>query len=122
MNREIELSELYKEALSLTRLQAMAIAQEQWGELVILLNKREVCLDRAETLLHDQPRPSNFEELSAMLRQIQQIDSESQHVFNAKQKTLMSKLKTLDHSRTALNGYLNALSLGSSPRFFDQDQ
>lgn len=122
MDREAELVELYQEALSLTRLQAMAIQQAQWDELVTLLNKREACLDRAEALLHDQPQPSNHEELSAMLRRLQAEDAEGQRSFAEQQQALVAQLKTLDHSKIALGGYLDALGTTASPKFFDQDQ
>lgn len=122
MDRETELLELYQEALSLTRLQAMAIHQDQWDELVVLLNKRESCLDRAEALLHGQPPPPNHPELSAMLRRLQAEDAEGQRIFAEKQQALMDQLKTLDHSKVALSGYLDALGTSATPKFFDQDQ
>lgn len=120
--REAELSTLYQEALSLTRLQALAISQDQWDELVVLLNKREACLDRAEALLQGQEKPSNHEALSALLRRLQAEDAESQRIFAEKQQALVAQLKALDQSKVALGGYLDALGTAASPRFFDQDQ
>lgn len=120
MDREAELRTVYQEALALTKRQTKAIEADDWDELVLLLAKREGCLDQAERLLHDQPKPSNHVDLVRLLEELKDVDAANQHLFASKRQDLSTKLKDLDRSKTALSGYRNALIGSDDAHFIDQ--
>jgi len=116
-----DLARIYREALDLTVEQGNAIRQERWDDLLALLDKREHCLDAAEALLQDQPRPRNRAELGAMLREVRNTDEANQLVFTEKREILLAELSEVNQARDALTGYMSALKGDNfDPSFVDR--
>ncbi|MBO9542441.1 flagellar protein FliT [bacterium] len=122
MEREAELVRLYDEAMELTRLQADAIAQDEWDTFVQLLDDREACITEAERLLEGPTLPANRSELRTKLAEIQALDLQNQAVFQRKRHTLMRELNDIDRSANAVSGYRDAFGAPETPQFFDHDQ
>jgi hypothetical protein len=122
MDREAELERLYDRAMELTRQQADAIAQDEWDEFVRLLDDRAVCFDAAERLLAGPTLPTNRAALKAQLTEMQALDLQNQAAFQRKRHTLMRELNTVDRSKSALSGYMEAYGDPIDPQFLDHDQ
>lgn len=122
MEREAELERLYDRAMELTQQQTAAIARDEWDEFVLLLDERGACFDEAERLLQGPTLPTNRAELKAKLSEMQALDLQNQAVFQRKRHTLMRELSTLDRSKSALTGYMEAYGDSIDPQFLDRDQ
>ncbi|HEY9900163.1 MAG TPA: hypothetical protein V6D00_13395 [Pantanalinema sp.] len=122
MEREAELERLYDQAMELTRLQSDAIAVDAWDEFVHLLDERAVCFDAAEQLLAGPTLPANRAALKATLSEMQTLDLQNQAAFQRKRHTLMRELSTVDRSKDALSGYMEAYGDPIDPQFLDHEQ
>lgn len=116
-----DLARIYREALDITVKQGAAIRDERWDDLIALLDKRERCLDAAEALLLDQPRPANRDELADLLKQVREIDAANQTLFLQKREALLAELNEVNQVREALTGYMSALRGDNfDPSFVDR--
>lgn len=116
-----DLARIYREALDITIKQGTAIREERWDELIALLDKRERCLDAAEALLLDQPKPPNRAELADLLKQVRDLDAANQTSFLEKRETLLAELAEVNQVREALTGYMSALRGDNfDPSFVDR--
>lgn len=122
MDRAAELSQIYREAIALTERQTKAIQAGDWEQLLALIDQREVCITRAEALFKHSGPLANRAELTELLRSLQARDAENQALIQEQQAELRSEMQSLNHSKTALNGYLEAFSDVYTPSFVNQDQ
>lgn len=116
-----DLVRIYREAHDLTLRQGTAIREDRWDDLLSLLDKRDRCLDAAESLLLDKPRLANRVELADLLKQAQNADAQNQQAFGEKRDFLMVELNEVNQVREALGGYMSALRGDSfDPSFIDR--
>lgn len=122
MDHGTELKALYQQAIGLSEQQGQAIEQADWPQLQALLDKREGLIQQAEHLLAQAHKPSNKQELSSLLLQLQQIDERNQELLAQKRQALRTEMDGLERSKSALNGYLDSFGGANAPTFFDQDR
>lgn len=122
MSRETELRQVYLEAIALTERQAEAIAREDWDQLTTLLEQRERCITSAEALINRPTPLTNRAELKELLGRLQARDEGNQSLIQEKRERMLKEMQGLNHSKTALSGYLDSFSDVQAPSFFNQDQ
>lgn len=119
---QVELVQVYREAIVLTEKQAEAIAQEDWELLGALLMKRDRLISRAEALIHDGNLPADRQELQALLTQLRVKDQVNQTVITRKVDDIKGEIQSLQHSNHAVSGYLDNLRGVAESHFIDHDQ
>ncbi len=119
---ELELAQVYREAIALTEQQAEAIVQEDWELLGALLMKRDRLISRAESLIHEGKIPAERQGVRALLTQLRIKDQVNQTVLTRKYEGLKEEIQSLQVGNSAVTGYLDNLRGVSEAHFIDHDQ
>lgn len=112
--------DLINEILTLTKLQKIALSNEDIEEFDRLIEKRQVCMDQIDEITNEPSGALNDED-KQILREVEEIDKVNQEEFCRQFENVKFELRKIRELKKRDNMYSNPYSISSEEGiFFDK--